>query len=144
MFKAAIISTVIATVPLFGCAAPGLQPRPQLSTSSEFISALAQSTRRDDVTITPTALLEDSRCPANANCVQAGTVRLQVTIEEGSRKRISEVGLGKPLATGGALLHLVRVCPHPIAPISIPLGQYRFHFVLAGSAVSPTAAADCT
>lgn len=143
MFKPAMISALIATAPLAGCTAPASQPRPQPSAWPDFSSALGQSTRLGGRTITPLAVLEDSRCPANANCVQAGTVRVQLSIEEGTRKRTSEIGLGKPLAMDGDWLHLTGVCPHPIAPNPVPLAQYRFQFAVEGSAVPATVAADC-
>lgn len=142
MIKAATIS--LATALLVGCAAPGSEPRPRPSALADFSGALGQSTRVGSRTVTPVAILEDSRCPANANCVQAGTVRLQLSVGQGSGTQAGEIGLGRPLAIEGEWLHLVGICPHPIAPNPVPPASYRFRFALKHSAVPPPVAADCT
>ncbi len=143
MLKVAMMSVLSSAVLLVGCAAPASRPGPRFETAPIFISTLGQPAGRGRRIITATAVLEDSRCPANANCVHAGTVRLKVTITGSAGERMGEVGLGKPLATEGDWLHLVRVCPDPVAPVQIMATQYRFHFALAARAILPAVATDC-
>ncbi len=95
-------------------------------------------------TVTPLAVIEDSRCPANVQCIQAGTVRLKVRVEEGPLSREATVGLSQPAALEGAWLHLVVVCPPRGAPGTVPHRGYRFIFAITEAADRPSVEVPCT
>ena len=83
---------------------------------------------------------EDSRCPANVACIQAGTVRLSVvaTFEDGPQREV-ELELGTPRELGGQWLTLTEVCPLP-GPVRLPqLAEFRFHIVVANTAEAAAA-----
>lgn len=115
----------------FGCAAssePG--PVPAQPMASALLTGLGQAYQIEDWVVTPLALVEDSRCPSGVQCIQAGTVRLQVKVRSGRREEIVPVGLDSPVALGGAWLHLLDACPYPRSG-QIRSGDYRFILALA-------------
>lgn len=61
------------------------------------------------VRVRPLAILEDTRCPIDVDCVHGGNLRLRVSI---SGVGETEMGIWRPLAIpGGAPLRLVAVAP---------------------------------
>lgn len=94
---------------------------------------LNEEVRIGDLRVTPLAVLEDSRCPADATCVWAGRVRLRVAIS-GTGEQVMEIN--QPVAvSGGRRLTLVAVAPlnwsHPPAGVD-PNAPKRFAFRLSG------------
>lgn len=58
-----------------------------------------------DVTITPVAIVEDSRCPVDALCVQAGQLVVTVRNNHRGKANIRALALGTTtLAEGGTIL----------------------------------------
>jgi len=83
--------------------------------------------------VTPLAVLEDSRCPMNAQCIWAGRTRLTVKIDLGSRSETREIASDAPIQVADGELSLVEVLPDLAA--SEPAGNdnpYRFGFRFAG------------
>lgn len=79
--------------------------------------------------VTPVRVEEDSRCPSGVQCIQAGTVRLLVRIEDRAGRKTPTLTLGRPIAlSGGGWLALAAVCPYPRHPERIARGSYRFTF----------------
>ena len=83
--------------------------------------------------VTPLAVLEDSRCPMNARCIWAGTTRLSVRIELGSRSETREIASDAPIQVADGQLALVEVQPDLMAGEQPdPQKPYRFGFTFAG------------
>lgn len=80
------------------------------------------------VRVIPHEVLEDSRCPINAVCIQAGTVRVRATLESGSPSAEQIFTLGVPVTTETSVVTLTHVAPSSIADNVIPLNQYEFTF----------------
>jgi hypothetical protein len=80
--------------------------------------------------VKPVELLEDSRCPADVQCVWAGTVK--IAVEFGGPKQRMELELGKPVDAADGSLELVEVRPasHSTAPIA--RSDYRFGLRFTG------------
>ena len=76
---------------------------------------------------------EDSRCPIGVQCIQAGTVRLEVDVA-GDRAALS---LGVPIAAGPRWLSLTRACPYPVHNTPIRPADYRFTLQLSASNAPP-------
>ena len=90
------------------------------------------------VAATPLRIVEDSRCPIGVQCVQAGTLRVAVRIEEGGTARADVMTLEQPVRlAGGGFLTLAAVCPYPGQPGAIRAESYRFHFALGAAAPPP-------
>jgi hypothetical protein len=118
---------------LAACAAP----RDGRAGPGEFTIALGETARAGAVRVTPVAIVEESRCPAEVQCIQAGTVRVELRGSVRGRASQGIAKLGEPLELGGgAWTELVRVCPYPAAPGPIPARAYRFTFLL-GEGPSP-------
>ncbi|PZO55160.1 MAG: hypothetical protein DCF16_03825 [Alphaproteobacteria bacterium] len=79
------------------------------------------------LTVTPLEVLEDSRCPANVDCVWAGQVRLRVNISGAEAELISDQPLTTP--SGAVVLAVVRPYPFQEWPEEeLPIPPYRFGF----------------
>jgi hypothetical protein len=111
----------------FACAAP-LEPSPAraLPAASAFLVTLGQAQPIGDLIVKPLAVVEDSRCPTGVQCIQAGTVRVQVKLRRGRKDEIVVAGLDSPVKLAGAWLHLLDACPYPRHPAHIKPGDYRF------------------
>ena len=100
------------------------------------MAELGQRIYVDGPWVTPVNVLEDSRCPADVQCIQAGQVRLQVKIELGARTenavltwRPGDENEGVHVADGQ--LRLTDVQPAPTTA-QIADASYRFKFRFDG------------
>ncbi len=99
----------------------------------------------DNTRVFFTTISEDSRCPSNANCVQAGKVRVLITVESGGKSARFDLSTSaadyRSLGSfGGYIVELIELAPAP-QPIEtrIPLNDYRVTLrVRAGSLDSST------
>jgi len=79
------------------------------------------------LTVTPLEVLEDSRCPANVDCVWAGQVRLRVNVSGVETELNSEGALSTP--NGIVVLAVVKPYPFQEWPqAELPIPPYRFGF----------------
>lgn len=78
--------------------------------------------------ITPLAVIEDSRCPADVACVWAGRVRITVRVDLGRGSEMRELTMATPVQVADGALELVEVLPTKPAPGEAALapGDYRF------------------
>jgi hypothetical protein len=122
-----IAAALSAAFALASCATPRdaapLPPAP-------FTLALGQTYDAGGIAVTPAAILEESRCPADAMCIQAGTIRLSVQVRRGSGSKIYDVEPPRPADIGGIWLNLVSACPYPLASRPAAPSAYRFTFLL--------------
>ena len=89
---------------------------------------IGQTFRVDGLKITPIKVIEDSRCPMNARCIWAGTVRITARVREGHHVQTRELELGKPLMIRGRALALSDVAPPRVAGGPVRKLRYRFTF----------------
>lgn len=82
----------------------------------------------DGVEVTPTALIEDSRCAEGVQCVWAGTVRVNVEIISGLGTANEIMELNKPITTEAEEITLVSVTPAPKQGVSLSPEDYFFDF----------------
>lgn len=128
---------------LSACAVPPTQ-RAEALAALTFVNALNETSHHGSRTITPVAVLEDSRCPASVQCIQAGTVRIQVRVKEGVQQDLAVIGLNQPVAVGRRWLHLLAVCPHRGTPEPLSASSYRFTFAFFQKPHRPTIEDRCT
>ncbi|MBA3512135.1 MAG: hypothetical protein H0T81_09560 [Sphingomonas sp.] len=88
-------------------------------------AALNEVANLDGLTVRPLAVVEDSRCPINANCVWAGRVRIRAEVGGNGTQ---ELTLGEPLAVRSGTLTLVDVRPSKRAAEAIAPRAYQFTF----------------
>ncbi len=88
----------------------------------------------DGPIIRPVKVIEDSRCPMNARCIWAGTVKLEAIWVRPGEDRIIELELGKPMPLADGSLELTDVSPSRMAGEGRGLkpADYRFSFRFMG------------
>lgn len=112
------------------------QPAPSPTSTTKQTSAegsvkFGQTAQIAKVNITPQSIVEDSRCGADVQCVQAGTVRIKAQVDTGSGKTNVTVGLGVPTTVGANTITLIGVYPPRKSGVSISSSEYllTFHVV---------------
>ncbi|MDB5245229.1 MAG: hypothetical protein JWN90_334 [Parcubacteria group bacterium] len=81
---------------------------------------------KDSLSIRPTAVLEDSRCPVGVQCIQAGTVRITLKTTSITGSESHDVALGKLITIGSDDITFVSVTP-PHTKDGAPMASaYRF------------------
>lgn len=80
------------------------------------------------VRITPQALLEDSRCPSDVVCIQAGTVRVSAELVSALGTATAEFMLNTPITTEAEEIILTGVAPDTESTTAIDDSEYRFTF----------------
>lgn len=88
---------------------------------------------------------EDSRCPKDVQCIQAGTVRVRVEVASGKETNISILNLGQAFTTVGEVITLSAVSPEKKSQITIDAKDYRFvvNVVPQGESKKPTKGGGC-
>lgn len=88
----------------------------------------------DGPVIRPTKILEDSRCPANARCIWAGTVKIEAMWVRSDGNRVLQLELGKPQPLADGTIELTDVSPPRMAGENKELKpkDYRFSFRFMG------------
>lgn len=98
----------------------------------EAEAALGETVLMTGLHITPLAVLEDSRCPAAVQCIQAGRLRLSARVELFDARKKSVLRkeeifeLPDPSAE---CLSLVDALPVRQGEEAIPAAAYRFRFM---------------
>ncbi len=96
--------------------------------SSIGIARINQGFSALGVKVTPTEILEDSRCPRDVQCIQAGTVRVKVTLESGLGTANEIFTLDKAITTEAEQITLIAVAPDPIASVARKPSDYVLTF----------------
>ena len=92
-----------------------------VATTTTLVLGLNESGESQGVGVTIVKVLEDSRCPAQVQCIQAGTVRLEALVTTDSGTGTLLLILGEPSTTETKLITLTGVSPE--SPVE---GAYRF------------------
>jgi len=82
------------------------------------------------ITLGPLQVLEDSRCPTDVQCIQAGTVRVLVSVTQGADQSAQELQLGTPFILVGGAVTLTKVTPEPRSQTPISPSDYTFTFTV--------------
>ena len=106
---------------------------PEASTdgSVSVQAAIGQTVTALDVSITPLAVVEDSRCPIDVQCIQAGTVRISARVVSGLGTSTSELKLDQALTTEAETVTLTAVAPQKISTVTTKASDYVFTFEIA-------------
>lgn len=119
---------LIAAATLGGCAAYTAHSTPDGLARAR----IGQTVHVNGPRVTPIAVLEDSRCPAEVDCAWPGQVRLSVRVHLGSGSQIRELATGRPIRVADGTLELAQVMPLRSSKAAIPPGDYRFAFRFMG------------
>lgn len=94
-----------------------------------FRARILETVQAGPITVTPETLIEDSRCPAETQCVWAGWVRIRAQVD-GSPV---ELTLGEPLTFPAGQLMLAEVSPPQRKDINRYPDEYRFGFTFSAN-----------
>jgi hypothetical protein len=119
---------LLATATLAGCVTYTANSSPD----GLVRAAIGQTVYADGPRVTPLAVLEDSRCPADVDCAWAGQVRLSVRVNLGSRSQTMELTSHRPVRVADGTLELVEVLPARNSKAAISGRDYRFAFRFMG------------
>lgn len=100
----------------------------KINTGERLKVKMGETVSLFDVKVNPTELIEDSRCPANANCVWAGTVKVRATLESGLGTANQIFELNQTITTEAEEVTLVNVEPVAQSDIDIEDSEYIFYF----------------
>jgi hypothetical protein len=125
------VSVIAASIALTACAAvgppypppPPPPPPPIVWGNASATVGFGGQAMLNNIRIRPLAVIEDSRCAINVQCVWAGRLVLSVEIVQrgGSEELRTNMTLGQPLPIEGGRLTLVAAHPPKIAgPIASP------------------------
>lgn len=89
---------------------------------------LGETASKLGVSITPHIVLEDSRCPLDVTCIQAGTVRIHAELASALGTGWQTFELGVPITTEAEEVTMVSVSPTPHSERTIEDAEYVFRF----------------
>lgn len=118
--------TFIAALVLSGCASTTLAPTGPFN--KEVTIAQGKSAPVvDGVSVRFVAVSGDSRCPADALCIQGGdaVVKLQVTSASDTREVELHTGNMRPITSGNLTVELLQLMPYPFSGRTIQPEEYR-------------------
>lgn len=90
--------------------------------------ALGETGSVGAVTLMPREIVEDSRCPTDVQCIQAGRLRLRATLSSGLGTANQVFLVGEPVTTEAEAVTLVSVAPVKVSTVSLKSSDYRFTF----------------
>ncbi len=97
------------------------------------------------LSVTPVAIEEDSRCPSDVQCIQAGTVRVKVEFVSAAGTTTGVLKLDEVLTTKAESITLMGVEPGKISTATTSLEAYRFTIkvVPQGLLIKPKTVGEC-
>jgi hypothetical protein len=94
--------------------------------------ALRQTAYVDGPSVTPLEVIEDSRCPADVQCIWAGRVVVRTKIHLGSGDMIRDLVQGEPIGIADGALELTAITLAPRAGVELGAKDYRFTYRFDG------------
>jgi hypothetical protein len=91
-----------------------------------FTVGLNESKKIGNTTIKAWAVTQDSRCPMDALCIQAGKVTVAFDISDPAGDSTKELTIGDTIETSSLIFTLKEVQPYPISTKKTQDGEYRF------------------
>ncbi|UYK83734.1 hypothetical protein NG827_14830 [Xanthomonas sacchari] len=117
----------LLAISLAGCATGG----PVASQPIEGSVRLGEIAAVDGPRVRPDRVIEDSRCPADVQCIQAGRLVVRATVLGGGWSKELDLTLGVPVHVADGMLTLVGATPVPIAS-ETAASDARFTFKFQG------------
>jgi hypothetical protein len=131
MMRLALVSSLGLSLTLASCAATPATGGPAVF-NGQASAGLNQTAVIGDVRIRPLELLQDSRCPADVDCVWAGRLVVRVEVQSPyfpPRTELMELGRGIALEDARSLT-ITATEPAPLSGVAIQPSDYRLTFTL--------------
>lgn len=100
----------------------------RVDTGERVAAGLDERVETLGVAITPLEVVEDSRCPTDTTCVQAGTVRVRALLESEFGSAEQEFELATPYTTEAEEVTLMQVMPLLEEGVEVAPEEYVFTF----------------
>ncbi len=97
---------------------------------------------KDGLSIRPLTLMQDSRCPIDVQCIQAGTVRISLKTNTGETTDIRTISLNDRITVGGDTIIFASVEPARMRDNAPAESAYRLAFVVEPAEGSGSASSD--
>lgn len=140
-----VLGTILYILPMFAREKTPLPPKVKTTTTSTSNETNPDQEPREPkeltltakanipaqglgITIAPLEIIEDSRCPSDVVCIQAGTVRARVKITNPGGERALVLALGKPVSSAHETVELIQVLPEARSEVPIRTNEYRLVF----------------
>ena len=116
-----LVAAMLFGIPLAGCA--GSRP-------VEGLVRLGEVARVNGPKVRPDRVVEDSRCPVDTTCVQAGRLVVQATVFGGGWSKEVDLILGVPVPVADGLLTLIDATPNRLTAArgKRPTARFSFRF----------------
>jgi len=102
----------------------------EIATSVPKFATLNVPYEIGNLTIILSQIIEDSRCPSDVTCIQAGTVRVRGLVTTPLESIERTFVLGEAQIVFGETLTLHNVLPRSLSTVTVPKGSYEFYFTL--------------
>ncbi len=112
------------------CPAPTTPVTPHAQTETVILK-IGERKQVLGIYITPVKILEDSRCPIDVQCIQAGTVRVQVLAESGMGNGQLTLKLNEKGTTETEEITLTNVSPAPVSTEASESRDYSLTFLVS-------------
>lgn len=90
---------------------------------------VGQSVLIQGVRITLNKIVQDSRCPSDVQCIQAGSVTAEVTLQSNTDKEVVQITSGKAaILFDSYKVSIDSINPLPLSTTQISQGEYRIVF----------------
>lgn len=119
------LSCLAAVLMISGCASLG---GPSDRLRSDGIARIGETTRSGPLLLTPEKLVEDSRCPADVQCVWAGRLVVLTRIDGPGWRLTIPLALGEDQPAGGYIVRLIRAEPQARAGEKPAPADYSFTY----------------
>lgn len=95
-------------------------------TEVDLVLGLNEVSEAFDAEFVVTEVVEDSRCPIDVDCIQAGTVRVRIESRPAGHEAI--ITLGESVSLGEYEVEFLAVRPDPVSTSPIQETEYEFTF----------------
>lgn len=109
---------------------PGVYIAPATNTGTTVTAKLGQNITFNGVVGTIISVAEDSRCPTDVQCIQAGTVRVNGHFTYGTQAQDVTLGLNQTYSLSGHSITLLQVTPDKVSTKTINPSNYTFTFLV--------------
>lgn len=120
-----VATIMLAGLLLAACAAPRAVDNPPV----EGPVGLGGIAAVDGPRVRPDRVVEDSRCPADVQCIHAGRLIVRATVLGGGWSKQIDLTLGVPVSVADGTLTLAEATPSPIVGTeAVAAARFTFEF----------------
>lgn len=116
---------------------------PEGATTTQSINAgnsarLGETIVVNGVSITPLSIVEESRCPTDVQCIQAGTIRVDTKLQSQGGAQTITLKLGTPITFAGKKVTLFDASPVPNTKVARKNSDYKFTYTVTNAIAAKT------